>query len=252
MTNTTITTPWALRFRPSPQAKLRLFCLHYAGGGASVFQPWAGLLPPQIELWGVQLPGRERRLREAPFVRMAPLADAVTDALRPLLDRPFALFGHSMGALLSFELARRLRREGGPLPVALLLSAHRAPHMPRRERPIHNLPEPELIDELRRLNGTPEEVLSHPELLELLLPLIRADFAACETYEYTEEPPLDCPISVFGGMTDPLVNRDELDAWSTHTAAAFSARVLPGDHFFLHKSRPMLLQALSIDLRPHL
>lgn len=240
--------PWLLRPRPNPQAKLRMFCLPYAGGGASVYVPWANLLPPSIELCAVQLPGRERRIREPAFTSTAGLIAALVPELRPLLDRPFVLFGHSMGALLSFELARALRRQGIQ-PHALLVSGHRGPQLPPSHPPLHALPQPELIEELRQMNGTPTEVLDHPELLELLVPVIRADFQLCETYGYIPEPPFDFPISAFGGLQDPLCSREELAGWSEQTTAAGTYRMLPGDHFFLHTNRQMLLQALLLDLR---
>lgn len=249
MTTTPATpNPWFLRPRPNPQAKLRMFCLPYAGGGASAYVPWANLLPPSIELYAVQLPGRERRIREAAFTNSETLIAALVPQLLPLLDQPFVLFGHSMGALLSFELTRALRRQGIQ-PRALLVTGHRAPQLPDKRRPVHALPEPELIDELRQMNGTPEEVLAHPELLELLIPIIRADFELCETYRYTSEPPLALPISAFGGLQDPLFSREELAGWREQTTATCTQRMLPGDHFFIHANRQALLQAILLDLR---
>lgn len=252
MTTTSATpNPWFVRPRPNPQARLRMFCLPYAGGGASAYVPWASLLPSEIELVAVQLPGRERRIREAAFTRIEALTAALLPQLLPQLDRPFVLFGHSMGALISFELTRALRRQGLQ-PRALLVSGHRAPQLPDRRRPVHALPEAELIDELRQMNGTPEEVLAHPELLELLVPIMRADFELCETYRYAAEPPLALPISAFGGLQDPLFNREELAGWCEQTSAACTQRMLPGDHFFIHANRQMLIQAILLDLRAQL
>lgn len=243
--------PWIASLRPKPAAALRLFCFPYAGGGASIFRGWAAALPPAVEVYPVQLPGRENRLRERPFTQISPLVEALADALRPYLDRPFAFWGHSMGALISLELARQLRREKGPDPVHLFVSAYSAPQIPP-DSAIHRLPEAAFVEELRRLKGTPEAVLQHAELMQLMLPLLRADFALVETYGYVHEDPLDCPISAFGGLEDDGVSYDDLMAWREQTRSAFKLRMFPGDHFFLHANRAQLLQVVSQGIVPHL
>jgi medium-chain acyl-[acyl-carrier-protein] hydrolase len=243
-----ISTPldaWVRRQASNPQARLRLFCFPYAGGSASVFHSWAAALRSDVELNAVQLPGRENRLLDPPFIRLALLVEALAQILPPYLDRPYAFFGHSMGALIGFELARLFRKQGSPGPACLIVSGHRAPHLPDRRPPIHHLPDARFIEELRRLNGTPEEVLQHEELRDLLLPVLRADFAVCETYLYAPEQPLDCPIFVIGGEQDPEVSQDELAAWQLHTRGAFTLHMIPGDHFFLHSARPLLLNAVN-------
>ena len=169
-------------------------------------------------------------------------------ALLPYLDRPFAFFGHSLGALIGFELARRIRNEYGFEAVHLFASGHRAPHLARARRPIHKLPDAQLIEELRQLNGTPPSILEHGELLRLVLPVLRADFSLCETYAYNNEPPLDSSISVFGGDQDGGVSSADLQAWQMHTAAGFRMNLFAGDHFFLHSSRIPLLGELSRQL----
>ena len=226
-------------------APLRLFCFPYACAGASVFYSWPSELTTDVELCAVQLPGREDKLLEPPFVRLEPLTEALADALQPHLDKPFAFFGHSMGALIAFEFARQLRRQKRAGPAHLFVAGHRAPHLPDRRPPIHHLPDELLIEELRRLKGTPEEILEHAELSRLLFPLVRADFALCETYSYLPEPPLDCPIAAIGGIEDAEVAGNELAAWREHTRGAFHLQMLPGDHFFLHNARPLLLDILS-------
>lgn len=239
-------------FGSPDSAKLRLFCFPYAGGGASVFSTWPHGLPLEIAVAGMQLPGRESRVAEEPFTRLAPLLEAIVADLSPPLDPPFAFFGHSMGALIAFELTRHLRRQGAPLPIHLLLSADRAPHLPSRSAPIHHLETGEFLTELRRLNGTPETVLANRELMEFLVPALRADFAICETYVYSPEDALDCPISCFGGRGDSEATREELIEWCLHTRGPFALHMLPGDHFYLHHSRQILLKAILRELTPYL
>jgi medium-chain acyl-[acyl-carrier-protein] hydrolase len=188
---------------------------------------------------------------EPPFTRLSPLIQALAQALFPLLDEPFALFGHSLGALVSFELARQLRRQYGVdvQPVRLFISADRAPQIPNRDPPVHGLPEREFLVELHRLNGTPRGVVEDEELRQIMLPLLRADFAVYETYGYSTEPPLNCPISAFGGLQDHRVSRGDLEAWRDQTNVSFSLRMFPGDHFFLNTTQPALLRLLSQELR---
>jgi medium-chain acyl-[acyl-carrier-protein] hydrolase len=239
-----------LFFRPRSQAPLRLFCFPYAGAGASIYRAWSNELSAEIEVVPVQLPGRETRIRETPFTDITPMVEMLVDSLADQLRTPFAFFGHSMGALISFELAQKLRSQGAPTPDYLFVSGRRAPPLRSEAFPLHTLPDHELVERLRKLNGTPEEFFSHPELLKLWLPVIRADFAVCENYVYREAAPLDCPTTTFGGLGDVNVGRDALEAWRNHTSAAFKLRMLPGDHFFLHQCRPMLLRAITDDLRP--
>jgi medium-chain acyl-[acyl-carrier-protein] hydrolase len=238
---------WIPFRKPDSQTRLRLICLPYAGAGALIFRKWSDALPRDIEVCPIQLPGRGTRLTEPPFTKLSCLIEALTRALDPLLDKPFAFFGHSLGALIGFELARQIRRQYGVHPVRLFASAGRAPQIPHRAPPIHTLPDNQFLAELRRLNGTPRELLDHEELMEVMLPILRADFALYETYLYSTEPPLNCPISAFGGLQDRRVSASDLDAWRSQTSASFSLRMVPGDHFFLKE--PLLLQALSQELQ---
>jgi len=235
---------WLISPKPNPQAALRLFCFPYAGGSAAIFRQWAEVLPPEIEVCPVQLPGRGARLKEQPFTQLGPLIDSLVTALRDQLHKPFALFGHSMGASIGFEFARRVREEYGLLPTHLFLSGRRAPHLPESKPNVYDLPEAEFLQRVRSLNGTPREVLEHPELMQLMIPLLRADFAICETYAYRPGPPLACPLAVFGGLQDQEVRREELEGWREQTSASFTLHMLPGDHFFLHTSRHLLLETI--------
>jgi len=240
--------PWLFCAQPNPRANMRLFCFHYAGGNAMVFRNWHKRLPASVEVCAVQLPGRGRRLNENPFASVTSVVRPVSDALVPYCDKPFAFFGHSMGALLSFEITRQFRRESRRLPEHLFLSGRRAPHIPNEEPPTYDLPTEEFLQSLRKLNGTPPEVLEQPELIQLMLPLLRADFELCETYEYVPEPPLDCAFSIYGGLQDPGVTRKELKPWREQTTSSFSLRFVPGDHFFLNESSTILLGFLSQEL----
>lgn len=177
------------------------------------------------------------------------MVETLAPILLPYLDLPFALFGHSLGGLISFELARLLRRDYGKAPVHLFVAGCAAPQLSDSQPPIHNLPEPEFVAELRRLKGTPEGVLRQPELMRMLLPCLRADFEMGATYQYAAGEPLACPISAFGGLADPEISRADLEGWREHMTATFVARMLPGEHFFLLDTRAQLLQMITLDLR---
>lgn len=183
-------TAWFGKLRSSPHTRLRLFCFPYAGGSSLIFRQWPQYLPSAIEVCPVHLPMRHNRMHEAAPTRLLTLVESIAHAIRPLLDMPFAFFGHSMGAIISFELARTLRAQGAGEPAHLFASGHRAPQLPNPVLPMYNLPDSELLKEINRLNGTPPEVLEHPELMQLMLPLLRADFEAIETYSYSPAPRL--------------------------------------------------------------
>lgn len=249
MTAASLAGSWIAGGQRRPRARLRLFCFPYAGGAASVFRNWSDGLPADVEVCPVQFPGRGIRLMEPPFSQLSLLVDALIEALLPLLDRPFALFGHSLGSLVSFELARSLQARRQARPVRLIVSAGPAPQIPHRGLPIHKLPEEEFSAQLRRLSGTPEDLLNHKELMDIVLPSLRADFALYESYQYSWGPPLSCPISTYGGLSDHRVSHRDLEAWRDQTLSSFSLRMFPGDHFYLKTTEPLLLQALSRELR---
>lgn len=237
--------PWLVEPDPQPGAALRLICLPYAGGGAVVYRPWRRLLPPSVALSIVQLPGRETRLREAPFTRMAALVAALAEAAAPLAAGPYALFGHSMGALVAFELARALRRAGAPAPRCLFVSGRRAPQLPDPEPPLHPLADGPFVGAMvRRYNAIPRVILEDVELLRLFLPTLRADFELIETYAYADEAPLACPIVALGGQDDVRARGADLEAWRAHTTASFRARQLPGGHFYLQDERAALIDEI--------
>lgn len=242
---------WVTNPKPNPDAQLRLFCFSYAGGGTTLFHSWRDALPATVELRPIRLPGRESRLSEKPFTRFADLIEPLTQGILPLLDKPFAFYGHSMGSLVAFEVARRLRRlglAGERGPRHLLVSGCRAPHLPDPEPAVGHLSDAEFISNLRRLNGTPQAVFDNPEILELLLPCIRADFQAVESYRFQEDAPLAIAITAFAGSEDGKADEPLMEPWSQHTTGNFALHMLPGDHFFIHNQQAQFLHKLSAAL----
>jgi medium-chain acyl-[acyl-carrier-protein] hydrolase len=228
---------------------VRLFCFPYAGLGVSVFRPWPALLPQNIELVLMQPPGRESRWGERPFLDVPALADAATTAMLPYLDVPFAFFGHSLGALVAFEVTRRLRRRGQPQPSHLFASAHRAPQLRNPHPELRALPDREFIDQIcSQYGGIPKAVLDAPELVELMLPCLRADFTVFETYRYSDDAPLDCSVTAFGGTSDRRVSEREVAAWRTQTTGEFRFQMFDGGHFFLQDRRDDVLHSVKRDL----
>lgn len=243
--------PWILRPRPNDAARVRLFTFPYAGVGGSIFRSWAALLPPDVELCLVQLPGRDSRWKEPAFSQMTELLPALLGGMRRYLDRPFAFYGHSLGALISFELARALRHSGLAGPVHLFVAAHRAPQCPNPHPPLGHLADDPFVEQIgRRYGGIPQAVLENPELLALMLPCLRADLTLFESYQYTEQPPLSCPIAVFGGLSDSLVAREALKPWSAQTTGSSQVRTFSGGHFFLQDSRAAVLTSVVDALAP--
>ena len=228
---------------------VRLFCFPHAGGGASVFRRWTTELGRGIEVYTIILPGREGRWREPPITRMPELLEALIDALGPLLHPPYAFFGHSLGAFIAFELARQLHRENRPGPALLIVSAARAPQIPDPDPPLHKQPADLLLEELKRLDGIPQELLNQPELISLMMPALRADLAISETYQYVDEPPLACPISVYGAEHDGRVRVEHLEQWKEQTSRSFQCRIFPGNHFFfLREAQFAVMEAVREDL----
>ncbi|HEY7389820.1 MAG TPA: alpha/beta fold hydrolase [Bryobacteraceae bacterium] len=229
---------------PAPGS--RLFCFPYAGA-ASAYRSWHKEMPRAIQVCAVQLPGRGSRFAEPNFTCLRPLVEALAENLSPLADVPFAFFGHSLGALIAFELAREMRRHARR-PFHLFVSGLRAPQMPPDPCRLHKLPEAEFMHALTGLNGIPDQLIAEPEFLKLMLPALRADFEILETYEYAAEPPLDCRISAYTGRSDPRSPAQDLIFWERHTCAGFSSRVFPGDHFYIETAQRALLSAISVEL----
>jgi medium-chain acyl-[acyl-carrier-protein] hydrolase len=238
---------WIFGRRNRPAARWRLFCLPHAGGGASFFRQWGQYFPEEIEVCPVQLPGRETRIRETPRQHFPSLVAELAHALAPYLDKPYAFLGHSMGALLSYGLTLHLRSQGLPLPVQIFASAYRAPHLPAPD-PWHDLPEAQLIEKLIELSSSNREMLVNEELRSFFLPVVRADFAVCESYQHAHEEPLACPLTVLGGLQDTRVKREALEAWRVLTSQSFALHMLPGDHFYLQNWQRQLSQLISTSI----
>lgn len=230
------------------RVELKLFCFPYAGGTALIYRNWAGLLPPTVQVIPVELPGRGARFKELPFTSMPALIEVLAEMIMPLLDTPFAFFGHSMGAVIAFELARCLRSEYDRRPQSLFPSGRRAPQIPDTDPITYDLPRDEFIEELKRIGGTPKEVLEHAELIEIMIPLLRADFQLIQTYKYVADAPLRCPIIAYGGLEDDEETRDLLSGWKEQTSSRFKLQMLAGDHFFLQSSEALLLRFLAREL----
>jgi medium-chain acyl-[acyl-carrier-protein] hydrolase len=240
---------WFRRFKPNPDAGLRLFCFPFAGGGTLAYNGWAAALAPAFEVYALQLPGREHRFKEKPFDQLLPLVDELVDAVCPPTNKPFAFFGHSLGTLIGFELVRQMRRQKLPGPVHFFVSGWRAPHLPDPYPPLHRMARAGFMQELKRLNGTPESVLQNPELMEIFLPVLRSDFKMAETYVYENQDPIACPITAFGGRHDLRVSRGELEAWQAHTSDKFRLRMFSGGHFYLQHRQQELCDEIVGDLR---
>ena len=241
MTQSSASSCWVQISRPRPAARLRLICLPAAGGGASRYRDWPAHLTDDVEVVSVQLPGRENRFDEPSIGSMEQLIDPLLDGLASYLFPSFALFGHSMGALISFELARRLGA-AGQQPVHLFASGCRAPHLPSRSPNWHTLPDREFLAAIEDLGGIPPELLAERQFLDAMLPMLRSDCTLAETYVFHPHAPLTCPVSAFGGLRDKEVFPEDVRAWSRHTRGPFRIHLLPGDHFFINSARVDLLR----------
>ncbi|MGW7256828.1 thioesterase II family protein [Streptomyces sp. NPDC054834] len=238
---------WIRRFNPAPDAAHRLVCFPHAGGSASFYFPVSRALSPAVDVLAIQYPGRQDRRHEPCVDSIHGLADALAEELDGWFDRPVTFFGHSMGASLAYEVARRFEERGTVLH-GLFASGRRAPSTVREER-VHLLDDDGLIEDITRLSGTDTQVLGDPEILRMILPSIRADYRAAETYRYTPGPRLTCPLTALTGDDDPQVTMDEAGAWAEHTSGPFDLKVYPGGHFYLNSQAPAVLSTLKSHLR---
>lgn len=241
-------TPWLTIFRRVAQPRLRIVCLPYAGAGASAYRRWHETVPADVELCCVQLPGRENRLREPCLTDIADVAPPLAAALRPWLDVPFVLFGHSMGSALAADLAWALI-DGGRMPHLIAVSGRRAPHVPIDRPPLHKLDDAAFRRAIAAMGGTPREILEHEELMELLTPMLRADFRMAETFLRPDVRPFPCPLLAFAGEDDTICQPGMVESWRVWAGAGFRLHSVPGDHFFLHPQRAALLGHILAETR---
>lgn len=249
--NANATTPWLMPFSKEGNGRINLFYFPHAGGGASSFFQWARRLPNELNSYAIQLPGRETRLRETPIDNLPQVVEGLVGVLRPYLNKPFIFWGHSMGALLSYEVTRALAKQH-IRPQRLIVSGYNAPHIPYADPHIHHLPQDEFMTALQELNGTPAEVLADEELRSLLLPLLRADFKLVEQYQPKTAVSLPVPITILNGDADEKTNREDLEAWQAHSTSPLELFEFSGDHFFIHHHQPDLVNTVLNIFKRHL
>lgn len=245
-----MTSPWFVRARPRPNARVRLVCFAYAGVGASVYSRWTDHLRNDVDVWAVQLPGRESRLRDTPSSDLLYLAGEITREIDRLISAPVALFGHSMGSVLAYETACMLAARGRE-PIHLFVSGRRPPHVPDPDAPLRHLTDAEFVRAIdQRYGGIPAQILAEQELLDLLLPALRADITALEQHPVALAAPLTCPVTAYGGTDDPRTPRAHLDAWRAATSGSFRIRTFAGKHFYLTEQREVLAADIAASLAP--
>ncbi|WUI00885.1 alpha/beta fold hydrolase [Spirillospora sp. NBC_00431] len=239
---------WIRNFHSCPGTSVRLFCFPHAGGSATRYFPLSRSLAPELEVSSVQYPGRQDRRAEPYLDNIPELADRVFEVLRGAVDRPFAMFGHSMGAVLAFEVTRRLEDAGAPAPLRLFVSGRRAPS---RHRPgtVHQRDDAGIVAALREVGGTDPRLLEDEEMLATVVSVTRNDYKAAETYRWSPGPPLSCPVTALVGSDDPQTTVDEAAAWEEHTTGEFDLRVLPGGHFYLDARHTDVVDAIRAGVR---
>ena len=235
---------WLVTVNQLPNPRLRLFCFPYSGGAAHIFSKWPQRLPHDIEVVAIQPPGRSSRFTEPLLSNIQPMVEGAFDAIRTKLDRPFALFGHSVGGAVAFEICRKMEAEG-LFPEVLIPSGRNAPHVKMKKKQLHLLSEAEFTEEIKTFNGTPEAVLENPELMELMIPILKADFTISETYVYQAGPKLQTPIRAIGGQTDTHVKSEGIEGWQQYTRGLFQSNIVEGDHFFIHGEATEFFETLN-------
>jgi len=240
---------WCEHLGKGGKAALQLFCFPYAGGSADVYRSWQRSLAPDCDLCLVHLPGRGRNIREQAFTSLGPLVQVLANCIREeAAGQPYALYGHSMGALIAFELARVLSQRGIRGPEHVFVSGRSASDWPRKSQPIFGLPQDEFISALRKLNGTQPEVLDDPAVFSLFVNVMRADFELADTYQFCPREPLACPITAYGGLDDEHVPVESCYAWRKHTVATCRVRMFAGNHFFIRNPGSEFINALRNDV----
>lgn len=235
---------WFVKPKPNASADLRLICFPYAGGSATTFMSWAKLLPANVELVIIQAPGRGVRIAEQAYSNMSALVNDLINVMPALFDKPYVFFGHSLGSRVAFELMSQLYDKHKVLPLHFIASGSRSPNLKATKKPIHHLPDAQFIDELKVLNGTPQVVLDNQELMEMFLPLLRADFEVADTYYYQKKSNFDCPITVLTGVDDDI-SPDDLQAWGDLFKTNIDLHYITGDHFFIDSHKDIVVEQVN-------
>jgi len=233
---------WFITLNPNPNASSRLFCFHYAGGNASLFYPWTKHLDASIELIAIQLPGHGAPFKGPLLASTNAVILYLKEAILPYFDRPCFFFGHSLGALIAFELARTLQRDHKLLPNCLFVSG--SPPYPPEQKSIHHLSDQEFIEEIKKYSGTPPEILEDALLRDRFLPILRNDFKMLESHVYHNGPPLTCDLIALGGLDDPIVKAESIKGWKIHTSQKFQSYIFSGDHFFIKPQQQKVIEIL--------
>lgn len=236
---------WISIPKVAKDAKIRVFFFPFAGGGAGIYYQWAKDFPSNIEVCCVNLAGREKRFLEKAESNFSNLISDLYRAILPYTNKPFAFFGHSMGALISYELAILFRKNSNILPSCLFLSARSAPHIKHNQEHIHNLPDDLFVERLhKRYNGIPSVIMSEKDLLNLFLPTLRADIKMVELHEHKEKEALSCPIVAFCGSEDNIATKENVSSWKDYTLSNFDIEIIEGDHFFINTSKSIIINKI--------
>lgn len=242
--------PWFTPLNQVENCQLRLICFSYAGGGTSAFREWVDLICDDVEIIVIQMPGRETRFVEPLATNLTDVVQEIAINIAKLSPVPFVFFGHSLGSLIAFEVTRLLVNKNLNTPERLLLSGRRAAHLPLGRPPYHLLDDDALIEKITTLGGTTEEIIANKDLMDLILPIIRADFALHDTYQYKSGQTLNVPIHVFGGEQDIATSVENLSAWQRHSIQPIELNILKGGHFFIDSARQELMQLVNDALEP--
>lgn len=240
---------WFMIFKPNSNASIRLFCFHHGGGSASIYRCWVKDIIDSVEIVAIQLPGREERYNEQLLNNINIIINELYLDFNEYTDKPFVLFGHSLGALVAFEFARALRRNGRPQPKHLIVSGAKAPQIPLESPNIHSLSDSEFIQELRKYNGVSQSMMENKELISVFLPAMKSDFCMYETYEYRNESPLSYPITALGGLDDETFRKENLIEWKIQTIDSFKYYFLPGNHFFIKSAHDKTIKIVNLALK---
>lgn len=235
---------WFLVSRPKKEAEYRLFCFPYAGGSATVYNAWNDLLPDHVELVAIQPPGRANRWNEKLHTSVKEMVDDLISAIPAWLDRPYMIYGHSLGSAVAFETLHALEQRKLRLPLRFFAGARRAPHCPPRIPPIHDYPLEEFKSEVKKLNGTPDSILENPDIMEIFVPVLRTDLKAAYAYHRAPSSKINCEVSIFGGAGDDKVVQEDLIGWQEHFSTTMDMHIFDGGHFFLEDNKKMVVERI--------